>query len=266
MAMRQTGQNERKLLSLSNKPLVKFLMAMLSAVSLGSCAGITYVLKNVPKCELPKVEGALGIVHALSLSGKDVIFSLAIGLGSYAATLAFTPAMDKIYSLKAFCEKGLDQIFFENEDVETVDNAEATPSWPKLANCLSAMSHCINLEDTVGSSDDDSQSHDSALLIDAPLPTPRSSTAEKDLVLSAQQRQSALEKKKRTLERRLKTEAKFYALQERLGELLARGASAPVDGEKEAPFFEPVNKTRQAMLKLSERLEVVDQELALLED
>jgi len=269
MAAVPQSQHDRKLLSLSNKPLVKFLLGMLTATSLGSCSGLAYLLTSMPKCDIPKAENALDALRFLSCSSKDVAISILIGFGSYAITMAYRPLMDILAWLK---EKYIDN-GFKDEDVDSVDIDEAPASWPDFTRCLNSLMNCVNMDDTAGVStdgDDDRSSRgsqkSSVLLIDAPIPNPRGMTKghHYQQLAYSKDRVHILQKKKRTLERRLKTEAKFYALQERLSELLAR--DSPPDGDKEAPFREPVNKTRKAMLKLNERLESVEKELAAVEE
>jgi hypothetical protein len=268
MVVAQSSQHERKVFSLSNKPLVKIVLGVLTAVSVGSCGSLAYLLSTLPRCDMPKAKGMYDSILSLSCSGKDLAVSLMIGLGSYAITIGYKPLVELISPL--FESKQPNESVVE-EDLDSIDTDEQPTSWLDFSRCLSSFMNCINLDDTNALStdlDDEKSSKgsqkSSVLLIDAPVPNPRNLSSSKSKARASKSKVQALEKKKRTLERRLRTEAKFYALQERLSQLLAR--ESPPDGDKEAPLREQVNKTRKTMLKLNERLEAVDKELIALQD
>ena len=100
----------------------------------------------------------------------------------------------------------------------------------------------------------------------SPKPVPRTKERQEGGSTKAElyQEMSELRRRKRALERKLKTEARFYALQDRLGELLSRdhpSQCSPAEDRASTSVKDPIRRSRAVMLGLNRRLKEVEARL-----
>ncbi len=264
--------------TLSNENFVKPLFIALASVSACSSTGLLYCMTSRVECEENGIKFLLSVPWDFdwTFSSKDVLVSFLAGGLVYFAKTYYKAVLHNLPRIRLPTLQVPECLLFRTKckkklaavDVVFQQGSRNTPRWP--AQCgrpLTFLQNVVGLprsnnESTTSSLTEDAKDSPLPLAMqDSPTPIPRK-MENVERTPEAKGRFLTLEKKKKTLERRLKSEAKFHSLQERLRELLAMDPSKADEGDKESGFREPMLKSRKTMLKLHERLEEIENEMA----
>ncbi len=257
--------------SLSNENFVKILLVSLLSISLGSSTGLLYCVTSRRQCE----ERNFSLLDLRwTFSAQDVGLSFVVGCVAYLARTYFGAAVKSLARMTPSRKRVL-ALLIPGGAIEIARFLRRPRrAWLLLLSPLSVLSCLAGLASnswaTGGAPSVSIEGCDLQSQGDAPTPTPRSSKEDLSVQERRRRKMAALARKKRALERRLKTEAKFHSLQERLSELLSLNRvdeedAAPEEGDKKRMIprhREPVLKSRRVMMRLHERLEAVEKEMA----